>query len=298
MKKTVVKQGYYSELTRVPFKYPVSSGQKSLTGYSLLKPSKWPVAVSVAVCMSVIGLVMVMHQKVSALGVLMVCAGLSMMVKSVFSWFEEFNAEKWKRQHGSMVARGIKVGMALFISSEAAFFVSFFWAFSHACWGSCSMNMVWPPMGFWCISPWKWPMYNCALLIGSGLTVTYAHKAAKWQERSPYAHEERVHKALNITCFLGGFFMLIQGYEYWSMPFSMVDGVYGSCFYMMTGFHGMHVIAGSVWLCCCSQAASNKAYMMRRPHLGVQMGVWYWHFVDVVWLMVWGVVYVNGSVWY
>ena len=94
LKKTVVKQGYYSELTRVPFKYPVRSGQKSLTGYSLLKPRKWPVAVRVAVCIRVIGLVIVIHQKVRALGVLMVCAGLSIIVKSVFRWFEEFNAEK------------------------------------------------------------------------------------------------------------------------------------------------------------------------------------------------------------
>nr|QNK04068.1 cytochrome c oxidase subunit III [Tridacna noae] len=286
------------KISQLKTRFPLSSGQKFLTGYRLLEPSKRPIYVSLAACSTVVGLVMVMHQKVMTFGLVLVCFGMIGLGRSAQGWFEEFNMEKWKRQHGSMTVRGIKVCMALFITSEAAFFASFFWAFSHACWGTCSMNVVWPPIGFRCISPWKWPMYNCALLIGSGLTVTYAHKAAKWQERNPYIHEKQVHKGLNVTCALGGFFMLIQAYEYWSMPFSMYDSVYGSCFYMMTGFHGLHVIAGTIWLGCCGQAASNRAYMMRRPHLGIQLGVWYWHFVDVVWLLVWGVVYVNGSVWY
>ena len=228
----------------------------------------------------------------------MLAAGLLGVGYRMFNWFREVVRDGRRGYHTRIVVRGIKVSMAFFIASEAAFFGSFFWAFLHACWGRVRINLPWPPMGIQCLKPWGVPFYNRFLLIGSGLTVTYAHKAAKsnrlkWSNSNP-----ELVGALGVTVILGVVFLRFQAYEYWWLRFSMNDGVYGSCFYVITGFHGLHVVAGTVWLFVCFQRARLGHFQLRYRHVGMQLAIWYWHFVDVVWILLFGVVYVNGSIWY
>nr|YP_008475610.1 cytochrome c oxidase subunit III [Fulvia mutica]BAN79055.1 cytochrome c oxidase subunit 3 [Fulvia mutica] len=269
-----------------------------LSGYPVLNASKWPIFMSMWAVWTVSSLVLFMHSLLPGWSVFMSLGGVTSMGIVMRNWFSDVIFEGRRGYHTRLVVRGMKMGMGLFILSEGAFFLSFFWAFLHACWGNLSMNLSFPPKGIKCLNPWGIPLLNSFLLVGSGLTVTYAHKAVKsnkfkWSEKNP-----ELELSLGLTVFLGFTFLLLQMYEYWWMSFSMNDGVYGSCFYIMTGFHGLHVVAGTVWLAVCLGRAMLGHFQVRYRHVGLQFAIWYWHFVDVVWLGLYFVVYLNGSIWY
>merc|ERR1712137_119058 len=144
------------------------------------------------------------------------------------------------------------------------------------------MNLRFPPLGVKCLSPRGIPAVNTAILVGSALTVTYAHRAAKsnmfkWKRINP-----ELSLGLFITAFLGGVFIRLQAYEYWWLPFRINDGIYGSCFIVITGFHGLHVLVGTIWLIVCFFRSLWGHFQFRYRHVGIQLCIWYWHFVDVV----------------
>nr|ABK79928.1 cytochrome c oxidase subunit III [Tigriopus californicus] len=191
--------------------------------------------------------------------------------------------------HTFVVQTGLRWGMALLMVSEAFFFLSFFGTFSM---GSLSpaieIGGAWPPLGVLVFSPWEVPLLNTIVLLSSGLTVTWAHHAVQSGELGEAL------LGLGSTLVLGGYFTCLQGFEYWEASFSFADSVYGSSFYIATGFHGIHVIVGSLFLLVslfrlkqCSFSASH--------HVGLEAGIWYWHFVDVVWLFLYLVVYWWGN---
>nr|YP_784028.1 cytochrome c oxidase subunit III [Acanthocardia tuberculata]ABF60134.1 cytochrome c oxidase subunit 3 [Acanthocardia tuberculata] len=268
------------------------------SGYPILGPSRWPIEISLCAIWMAWWLVKFMHGKPGNYYKFMVIGGLFYMLFVMYSWFSALVKEGRQGMQSRMVVRGFKVGMGLFILSEAGFFLSFFWAFAHACWGTTSMNLRFPPLGIKCLSPWKIPAVNTAILVGSGLTVTYAHRAAKsnkykWTKTNP-----ELTLGLFVTVVLGFVFLGLQMYEYWWLTYSMNDGIFGSCFYIMTGFHGLHVVVGTLWLAVCLLRASLGHFQFRYRHVGLQLAIWYWHFVDVVWLLLYGFVYVSGSIWY
>ncbi|MGI4775488.1 MAG: cytochrome c oxidase subunit 3, partial [Janthinobacterium lividum] len=198
--------------------------------------------------------------------------------------------------HTEPVRMGLRIGMGLFIISEMMFFFAFFFAYFRSSIFPVGIldgvwvvkDGVWPPPEIQTFDPWDIPFINTLVLLLSGTTVTWAH----------YAMEENNQKdcitALGITVLLGIFFSLMQAYEYHHASFKLRDGIYAANFYLATGFHGIHVIIGTIFLGVCYLRAKRGDFAENRGHLGFEFAAWYWHFVDVVWLFLFTFVYVWG----
>jgi cytochrome c oxidase subunit 3 len=183
----------------------------------------------------------------------------------------------------------LKIGMILFITSEVVFFAAFFWAFFHSSFNpSIFLGGVWPPAFLTILNPWKIPLLNTIILLTSGATVTLAHHSIVWGSK------DLAGKALTATVLLAIFFTYLQNIEYLNAPFSIYSSVYGSNFYMLTGFHGFHVIIGTTFLTICLIRLYFN-HLTREHHFGFEAAAWYWHFVDVVWLFLFLSVYWWGS---
>lgn len=208
----------------------------------------------------------------------------------MFLWFWDVIVEgTYQGHHTKLVQRGLRMGMILFIVSEVMFFFGIFWAFFHS---SLSPNIeigaIWPPKGIVTFDPWKVPLLNTIILLTSGASVTWAHHALV------AGHRSEVTNGLALTVFLGIFFTLFQAYEYKHALFTMQDTVYGSVFFLSTGFHGFHVIIGTIFLLACLLRHLNY-HFTNTHHLGFEAAAWYWHFVDVVWLFLFISIYWWGS---
>ncbi len=195
----------------------------------------------------------------------------------------------YEGQHTSMVQRGLRLGVMLFIASEVMFFFGFFWAFFYSSVGpNVEIGGVWPPKGVEVMDAWGVPMLNTVILLSSGASVTWSHHSIVVGDR------EGALKGLGLTVTLATIFTALQGYEYVTAGFDISDGVYGSCFYMATGFHGFHVILGTVML-MVSMVRVYKGEMTRQHHFGFEASAFYWHFVDVVWLLLFVSIYWWGG---
>jgi cytochrome c oxidase subunit 3 len=179
--------------------------------------------------------------------------------------------------------------MALFIASEVMFFVAWFWAYFNASLFPTEwMGGVWPPEGILPFNPWDLPFINTLILLTSGTTVTWAHHALKEGNR------EHLIAGLALTVILGLCFTSLQVLEYAEAPFSFRGGIYGSTFFMATGFHGFHVIIGTIFLAVCLVRAHRNQFTPEQ-HFGFEAAAWYWHFVDVVWLFLFTAIYWWGA---
>jgi len=208
----------------------------------------------------------------------------------LYRWFADIVVEStFEGHHTQKVQQGIRFGMCLFIASEVMFFFSFFWAFFHCSFApALNIGCVWPPLGLVTLDPWGLPLWNTVILLSSGVTITCAHRAILAGERNA------TNKGLLATIIYGVVFTFVQAYEYNVAPFSINDSVYGSLFYMLTGFHGFHVLVGTLFLIVCFHRQINY-HFTRVQHVGLECGIWYWHFVDVVWLFLFVVVYIWGG---
>lgn len=208
----------------------------------------------------------------------------------LFRWFSDIIIEStFEGHHSFKVQEGIRLGMILFIISEIMFFFSFFWAFFHSSLSpSIGIGCIWPPQGISVLDPWGLPLWNTVILLSSGVTITCAHRAILVGERT------MTNNGLITTIFYGILFTIIQYYEYKMAPFSINDSIYGSLFFMLTGFHGIHVLIGSIFLLICLYRQINYQFT-RIHHVGLECSIWYWHFVDVVWLFLFIVVYIWGG---
>jgi len=216
--------------------------------------------------------------------------GLLMIFFVMFCWWRDVIREAvYEGQHTKAVQKGLKMGVLLFILSEAMFFVAFFWAFFHSSLNpSPSIGGVWPPAFLDTLDPWGIPLLNTVLLLSSGATVTWAHHAIV------YGSKSEADIALKFTIGLAVIFTALQGYEYITAPFTIADGVYGSTFYIATGFHGFHVIIGTTFLTVCLVRLQYN-HFSREHHLGFEVAAWYWHFVDLVWIFLFISIYWWGS---
>lgn len=208
---------------------------------------------------------------------------------STLWWRDVIRERTFQGLHSRLVLRGLIVGIILFIVSEIFFFISFFWAFFHSRLSpTIEVGHRWPPSGIFPFNPFQIPLLNTIILLSSGVSVTWAHQLIlrnNWSDAK---------KALIITWLLGLYFLILQGFEYYIASFGISDSVYGSTFFMATGFHGFHVIVGTIflfiiWLRIISLHFSNS------HHFGFEAAAWYWHFVDVVWLFLFSVVYWWGT---
>jgi cytochrome c oxidase subunit 3 len=190
-----------------------------------------------------------------------------------------------------------RYGMILFIASEVMFFVAWFWAYfntalfpgeAHDVSRLAFTHGVWPPQGIETFNPWHLPLLNTLILLTSGTTVTWAHHALLEDDR------QGLKWGLALTILLGLTFTCVQAYEYSHAAFAFKGNIYGATFFMATGFHGAHVIIGSIFLIVCLIRAL-AGHFNSKQHLGFEFAAWYWHFVDVVWLFLFACIYVWGA---
>lgn len=280
----------YSELNNsyiyIEKKTPVTNTHKH--PYHLVDPSPWPFVISFGLFFFTFGIAMYFHNYTG--GLVLIFTGFIIIILTMYTWFRDIVREAvFEGQHTKQVQLGLRNGMLLFIFSELLFFMSFFWAFFHASLAPTpEIGSLWPPLGIETIYPWGVPLLNTIILLTSGATITWAHHSLILGDR------RNTILSLIITIGLAVFFTLIQAYEYIESSFSISDSVYGTTFFLLTGFHGLHVIVGTIFILVSLLRLIN-GHFTKTHHFGFEAAAWYWHFVDVVWLFLFVAVYWWGG---
>ena len=256
--------------------------------FHLVDPSPWPFLSGLAAFSTLTSAVAYM-QNINP-DTLILKLSFIYLLFCMYRWFSDIIVEAtFEGQHTKAVLQGLRYGMLLFIVSEVMFFFSFFWSFFHySVAPSVALGCVWPPIGIQTLDPWMVPFLNTVILLSSGVTITWAHKALIGGFR------EEVTNGMAATIFLGIIFTGFQAFEYKTSTFSINDSVYGSIFYMATGFHGFHVLVGTLFI-FFSLLRHIKYHFTVEQHFGFEAAAWYWHFVDVVWLFLFAAIYWWGS---
>lgn len=281
--------------------------EKQSHPYHLVDPSAWPLLGAFSAMIMFAGAVLSLHGYPEAYpiaGQLTFLTGLGLVLLTMFLWWYDVVYEaRVGKHHNPTVQHGLRIGMALFILSEVMFFFGFFWVFfksallpslimedgvTHIFENVALAFGTWPPAGIETLDAWDLPLLNTLILLLSGCTCTWAHYAILEKNRKDEL------TALSLTIILGFTFTALQAYEYHHAAFGFKDGIYPSAFYMATGFHGFHVIVGTLFLTVCWFRAM-KGHFTKEGHIGFEFAAWYWHFVDVVWLFLFACVYIWGS---
>lgn len=265
---------------------PLYAGQQHL--FHLVTTSAWPILTAFSALSMLIGVVMYMHSY--SRGFFVAFTGLISLVWCMSMWWRDVIREAtYRGDHTSVVQVGLRYGMLLFILSEVCFFVAFFWAFFHSSLSpTIEIGSIWPPEGFVTFNPWGVPFLNTVLLLSSGATITAAHHFIIVGRFTDSVH------MLDATLAFAIVFTALQALEYIESPFTIADGIYGSTFFMATGFHGFHVIIGTLMIAVMTYRLCLGQFT-REHHFGFEAAAWYWHFVDVVWLFLFVTIYWWGS---
>ncbi len=257
--------------------------------YHLVDPSPWPLLAALGGGIMLFGVVEWAHDITR----LPFFIGLAMVIAVATMWWRDVLREsKAPGLHTAVVRLGLRYGMLLFIASEVMFFVGFFWAnFNFSLFPEHVLGTAtpaWPPVGITTFNPFGLPLLNTLILLLSGTTVTWAHHSLIEGDR------KHLVMALGLTVLLGMSFSCFQAIEYMDAPFKFIGGgVYPSVFFLATGFHGFHVIVGTIFLIVCWFRARGGEFTPQR-HFGFEAAAWYWHFVDVVWLFLYVCIYLGG----
>lgn len=249
--------------------------------FHLVTYSPWPLLISFRIFNNLIITVSWIH-KINYLTLITIPRTLI----CIYLWWRDVIREStFQGFHSKPVYEGIRIGIILFITSEVFFFISFFWAYFHSSLSpSIEIGQLWPPLGIIPFNPFNVPLLNTIILISSGLTITWSHHSIlinNLRERK---------KRLILTVILGAYFRIIQIIEYIESPFTISDSIYGSSFFLATGFHGIHVLIGSLFILIC-WSRINWLHFSPAHHFGFEAAAWYWHFVDVVWLFLYLSIY-------
>jgi cytochrome c oxidase subunit 3 len=293
--------------------------------YHLVNPSPWPVVGAVFAFIMANGLIIWMHSMGGGSGVFGVrgpsvfFVGAAGVLFTMFAWWRDVIGEAQGGDHTPVVQLHLRYGMILFIASEVMFFVAWFWAYFDATLfpgvlhplhgtnpdaadsakeliGMVDRNTLtgghWPPKPSEAFKgtfdPWGLPLVNTLILLTSGTTVTWAHHSLLNNDRKGLV------QGLAVTIVLGALFTACQAYEYMHAGFNYAGHIYGATFFMATGFHGAHVIIGTLFLAVCFFRAL-AGHFTPKQHFGFEAAAWYWHFVDVVWLFLFSCIYVWGA---
>ncbi len=262
--------------------------------YHLVDPSPWPLLASLSALVMFWGVVEYMHE----IGSTWFVIGGAGLLFTAFMWWRDVVREgEHEGHHNAIVQIGLRYGMVLFIASEVMFFVAWFWAFFDVAFfpGANSPELVtrqevtggvWPPADLEgrLFDPFGIPLLNTLILLSSGVTVTWAHHALRQDDRKNFLI------GLGLTIVLGAAFTALQAFEYGIAEFSFDEGIYSSTFFMATGFHGAHVLIGTLFLLVCF-FRGLAGHFKPDHHIGFEAAAWYWHFVDVVWLFLFTFIY-------
>ncbi len=261
--------------------------------FHLVSPSPWPALGAFSAFILAVGAVLWMHGSTSAY----MAIGLALVLYTMFMWWRDVIKESHAGDHTPVVGLHLRYGMLMFIASEVMFFVAWFWAFFDASLFAGEANLaartaftggIWPPKDTVVFDPFHLPLVNTLILLTSGTTVTWAHHALLNNDRKGLI------SGLILTVVLGALFTSVQVYEYAHALFPFDGGIYGSVFFMATGFHGFHVLIGTIFLIVCLFRAQNGEFTPKQ-HFGFEAAAWYWHFVDVVWLFLFAAIYIWGN---
>ncbi|MEM9738338.1 MAG: cytochrome c oxidase subunit 3 [Pseudomonadota bacterium] len=273
--------------------------------YHLVNPSPWPLVGSVGVLLLAVGGVIYMKGAFGLEGGTLwpMLVGLAIVLYTMVGWWMDVVKESRGGDHTPVVQIGLRYGMILFIASEIMFFVAWFWGFFEFAifhdsrvgetWDAANPIYAdgltrfgdWPPVGVETFDPFHLPLINTLVLLLSGTTITWSHHALQHGDRAS------ARTGLILTVLLGAFFTYLQVVEYGHAEFTFDGTLYGSAFFMATGFHGAHVLIGTIFLCVCLLRLMMGGFTPEK-HFGFEAAAWYWHFVDVVWLFLFAFVYV------
>ena len=258
--------------------------------YHILQPSIWPLMGALSAFVMLFGAVLWM----SDVTLYIFFIGFVGVLYVMYAWWSEVVDEAHEGDHTPVVTIGLRYGVLMFIISEVMFFVAWFWMFfKHALYpmteGSPLIDGVWPPVGIETFDPWHLPLINTLILLLSGCFCTWAHHALLHDN-----DRNGLKKGLIGAVLLGVLFTIFQAYEYSHAAFGFSGNIYGATFFMATGFHGFHVILGTIFLLVC-YIRVQKGHFTQEKHIGLEAAAWYWHFVDVVWLFLFFAVYIWGG---
>ncbi|MGI4817803.1 cytochrome c oxidase subunit 3 [Brevundimonas sp.] len=280
--------------------------------YHLVDPSPWPLVTSMTTVVMLTGAVIWMKGMFGLPeGTKWVFfVGLAGLLYGMFGWWRDVIKEGQKGDHTPVVQLGLRYGMIMFIASEVMLFASIFWMFfemtifaeartlipEYGNWADTAAAWsTWPPKGVELLDPWSLPLLNTVILLLSGTTVTWAHHAIIKGDR------QAAKLGLWLTVGLGVIFSGVQAYEYYHIlhagmffnDAAINSGLYGSLFFLATGFHGFHVLIGTIFLAVCLlRLYLGDNHLTPQKHFGFEAAAWYWHFVDVVWLFLFAFLYV------
>jgi len=256
--------------------------------FHLVDPSPWTIISSIGAFSLTSGSVMWFHSFVG--GGFLLFFGLSMIISMMVFWWRDVVREgAFEGNHNSFVEMNLRLGMVLFIASEVMFFFAFFWGFFYSSINpAIEVGAIYPPVEIVTFNAWEVPLANTLILLTSGSTVTLCHNSIITGDRT-YAII-----SLIMTILLAILFTVFQVFEYMHASFTVSDSIYGSTFFLATGFHGFHVLIGTFFLTVCLFRVINNQFT-REHHFGFEAAAWYWHFVDVVWLFLFLSVYWWGG---
>ena len=254
---------------------------KRFNPFHLVKQRPWPLISSVLAFDLVASTRVLIHRKV----IYTLLLTQILLILTAWNWWQDVHRERSSEgNHSPEVKKGLKLGIVLFIFSEIFFFLAFFWSFFHRRLSKTpEIGQSWPPLIIEPFNPIRIPLLNTTVLLFSGASITWSHHRIE---------EDSIKSipSLLVTIRLGVLFTILQWIEYKEAPFSISDSIYGSRFFIATGFHGLHVIIGSVFL-TISIIRNTLPSFNKKSLVGFECSAWYWHFVDVVWLFLYTFMY-------
>jgi len=259
---------------------------KQIHSFHIVNPSPWPFTGAASAFILTSGLAIWFHKHSYSLALL----SLLLIILTIYQWWRDIAREgTLQGHHTPTVQKSLRYGIILFIISEVCFFFGFFWTFYHSSLAPTpDLGILWPPKGIFPLNPYEIPLLNTAILLGSGVTVTWAHHSLIENNRKD------IIVSLLLTILLGIYFTSLQVIEYYNSSFNISDNTYGSTFFVATGFHGAHVLIGTSFLLICL-LRQLLFHFTSSHHFGFEAAAWYWHFVDVVWLFLFISIYWWGS---
>nr|YP_009728513.1 cytochrome c oxidase subunit III [Indomegoura indica]QIA95426.1 cytochrome c oxidase subunit 3 [Indomegoura indica] len=243
--------------------------------YFILNLSPWPILMSLNTFNLMISNIMIMNFKYNFMSMMNL---IMMILISTLWWRDIIRESTYQGNHNFYIMNLIKFSMILFIISEMFLFISFFWNFLHNSLApSIELGLNWPPKNINFFNPLLIPLLNTIILLTSSFTVTLTHLYLLNNSK------KKTIFFMNLTIILSIYFLMLQMLEYKQATFTFSDSIFGSSFYMATGFHGLHVIMGTIFL-MINMLRMMKMHFSYTHHISFELAAWYWHFIDIIWL--------------
>lgn len=262
--------------------------QKISNPFHIISPSPWPILLSFRLIrISFLIIILIILNKISVIIVLFI---IIIIIWITILWWRDLKRESsLQGHHNKVVISLLKYRIIIFISSEVIFFFRFFWGFfNRRISPNIEIGQTWPPIGIKIFQPIEIPLLNSIILLSSGASITWSH------HNLIEGNIKKRFYSILITICLGILFTICQAFEYYEASFTFSDSTYGSTFFLTTGFHGIHVLLGSIFL----SITLIRIFFLsnsKNHFICFELRAWYWHFVDIVWLFLFVSIYWWGS---